>query len=116
MGRGIYAGYESYLDFATAVSGSGPAYVFLFMEALIAAAKDIGMPEEMAKTLVFQTMLGSVEYAQIAKKDLAELRRNVTSPGGTTAAALNVFEAGDFNALVKQAVEAAYKRSQELGK
>ena len=115
MGRGIYAGYESYLDLATAISGSGPAYVFLFMESLIAAARDIGMPEEMARTLVFQTVLGSVEYAQVSGKDLAELRRNVTSPGGTTAEALKVFEQGDFSGLVKKAVEAAYLRAQELG-
>ena len=115
MGRGIYAGYESYLDLATAVSGSGPAYVFLFMEALMEAAKEIGMPEEMAKTLVFQTALGSAEYAQVSGKDLAELRRNVTSPGGTTAEALKVFEQGDFTGLVKKAVAAAYLRAQELG-
>lgn len=115
MGKGIYAGYESYLDLATAVSGSGPAYVFLFMEALMAGAKEIGMPEEMAKTLVFQTVLGSAEYAQASGKDLAELRRNVTSPGGTTAEALKVFEEGDFTGLVKKAVAAAYRRAQELG-
>ena len=115
MGRGIYVGDESYLDLATAVSGSGPAYVFLFMEALIAGAQDIGMPKEMAKTLVFQTLLGSAEFARASDKDLAELRRNVTSPGGTTAEALKVFEQGDFTDLVKKAVAAAYRRAQELG-
>lgn len=115
MGRGIYTGYEYFLDLATAVSGSGPAYVFLFMEALISAAVEIGMPEEMAKTLVFQTVLGSVEYARESGKDLAELRRNVTSPGGTTAEALKAFEEGGFNGLVKKAVAAAYRRAQELG-
>jgi len=115
MGKGIYAGYESYLDLATAVSGSGPAYVFLFMEALMAGAKEIGMPEDMAKTLVFQTVLGSAEFAQASSKDLTELRRNVTSPGGTTAEALKVFEEGGFNDLVKKAVAAAYRRAQELG-
>jgi pyrroline-5-carboxylate reductase len=115
MGRGIYAGYESYLDLATAVSGSGPAYVFLFMEALMAAAKKIGMPEDMARTLVLQTVLGSAEYAQSSGKNLVELRCNVTSPGGTTAEALNVFEQGDFMGLVNKAVAAAYRRAQELG-
>jgi pyrroline-5-carboxylate reductase len=115
MGKGIYADSESYLDLATAVSGSGPAYVFLFMEALIAGAVKIGMPQDMAKTLVVQTLLGSAEYARASGKDLAELRRNVTSPGGTTAAALKVFEDGGFNPLVEKAVEAAYKRAQELG-
>ncbi len=115
MGKGIYAGYESYLDFATAISGSGPAYVFLFMEAMMSAAAEIGMPEEMAKTLVFQTVLGSAEYAKASPKDLAELRRNVTSPGGTTAAALKVFEEGGFISLVHIAVAAAYRRALELG-
>ena len=115
MGKGIYAGYESYLDLATAVSGSGPAYVFLFMEAMMSAALEIGMPEEMAKTLVYQTLLGSAEYARASGKDLAELRRNVTSPGGTTAAALKVFEEGGFTPLVHKAVAAAYRRAQELG-
>lgn len=115
MGKGIYAGYESYLDLATAVSGSGPAYVFLFMEALMSAAVDIGMPGEMAKTLVYQTLLGSAEYAKASAKDLAELRRNVTSPGGTTAAALKVFEDGGFTPLVHKAVAAAFKRAEELG-
>lgn len=115
MGKGIYAGYESYLDLVTAVSGSGPAYVFLFMEALMSAALEIGMPEEMAKTLVYQTLLGSAEYAKASAKDLAELRRNVTSPGGTTAAALKVFEEGGFTPLVRKAVAAAYLRAQELG-
>jgi pyrroline-5-carboxylate reductase len=85
------------------------------MESLIEAARDIGMPEEMARTLVFQTVLGSAEYAQVSGKDLAELRRNVTSPGGTTAEALKVFEQGDFTGLVEKAVKAAYRRAQELG-
>lgn len=116
MGRAVYTGYESYLDLATAVSGSGPAYVFLFMEALMAAAMEIGMPEEMARILVFQTVLGSAEYAQQSGKELAELRHNVTSPGGTTAEALKVFEQGDFSGLVKKAVAAAYKRARELGR
>jgi pyrroline-5-carboxylate reductase len=115
MGKGIYTGYEHFLDLATAVSGSGPAYVFLFMESLIAGAIEIGMPEEMAKALVFQTLLGSAEYAQQSGKPLDELRRNVTSPGGTTAEALKVFESADFQGTVKKAVAAAFKRAQELG-
>jgi pyrroline-5-carboxylate reductase len=115
MGKGIYAGYESYLDLATAVSGSGPAYVFLFMEAMMSAAVEIGMPEEMAKILVYQTVLGSAEFAKGSAKELAELRKNVTSPGGTTAEALKVFEEGGFTPLVHKAVAAAYRRAQELG-
>jgi pyrroline-5-carboxylate reductase len=85
------------------------------MEALMSAAVDIGMPGEMAKTLVYQTLLGSAEYAKASAKDLAELRRNVTSPGGTTAAALKVFENGGFTPLVHKAVAAAFKRAEELG-
>lgn len=115
MGRAVYVGHETYLDMATAVSGSGPAYVFLFMESLIAAAMEIGMPETIAKELVLQTLLGSAEFAQKADKDLAELRRMVTSPGGTTAEALKVLELGEFNALIKRAVAAAYQRAKELG-
>jgi len=115
MGRGIYTGYESYLDLATAVSGSGPAYTFLFMEEMIKAAETIGVPKELAKILVLQTVLGSAEYAKSTDKDLAELRSNVTSPGGTTAAAINVFEEGNFNGLMQKAVEAAFCRAKELG-
>ncbi len=115
MGRSVYVGYEIYLDMATAVSGSGPAYLFLFMEAFIEAAMAIGLPDDMAKMLVLETVLGSAEYARKTGKDLAELRRMVTSPGGTTAEAVRVFEQGDINDLVKNAVAAAYRRAQELG-
>jgi len=115
MGRGIYTGYESYLDMATAVSGSGPAYTFLFIEEMIKAAEAIGMPEELAKILVLQTVVGSAEYAKATEKKLSELRDNVTSPGGTTAAAMNVLEECDFGGFIQRAVEAAYRRAQELG-
>ena len=115
MGRGIYTGYELFIDLATAVSGSGPAYTFLFMEEMIKAAVAIGMPGELARILVLQTVLGSAEYATMIDKDLVELRRNVTSPGGTTAAAISVFEKGNFGGLMKDAVDAAYRRAQELG-
>jgi pyrroline-5-carboxylate reductase len=115
MGQSVYVGYEIYLDMATAVSGSGPAYVFLFMEALTEAARAIGLPDDMAKMLVLETVLGSAEYAHKANKDLLELRHMVTSPGGTTAEAIKVFEQGDFTEKVKSAVAAAYRRAQELG-
>jgi pyrroline-5-carboxylate reductase len=85
------------------------------MEEMIKAAEAIGMPEELAKILVLQTVLGSAEYAKMAGKDLVELRSNVTSSGGTTAAAINVFEDGNFSGLVQKAVAAAYRRAQELG-
>jgi len=116
MGKEIYVDDEKYIDMATAVSGSGPAYVFLFMESLVDAAVDIGLPHDMAKELVFQAVLGSGHFAQKSGKELAELRRMVTSPGGTTAEALLQFEKGQFNELVKQAVKAAYNRAKELGK
>ena len=114
MGREIYVDDEKYLDMATAVSGSGPAYVFLFMESLVEAAVHIGLPRDMAQELVLQTVLGSGHYVQKSGKELAELRRMVTSPGGTTAEALLQFEKGRFTDLVKQAVEAAYNKAKKL--
>ena len=115
MGKEIYVGDEKYIDMATAVSGSGPAYFFLFMESLVDAAVHIGLPRGMAQELVFETMLGSGHFAQRSGKPLAELRRMVTSPGGTTAEALLQLEKGGFSELVKQAVRAAYNKSKRLG-
>lgn len=115
MGRAIYTPNEAVLDMATAVSGSGPAYVFLFMEALIAAGQGLGLTPELSRLLTLETVLGATEYARESGKDLDELRRNVTSPGGTTAAALRAFEEGKFTDLIGQAVNAAYQRAQELG-
>lgn len=115
MGKEIYFDDEKYLDMATAVSGSGPAYFFLLAESLIDAAVHIGLPHKEAEELVSQTMLGSAHLVQKSGKKFAKLRRNVTSPGGTTAQALQVFEEGGFSDLVKEAVRAAYKRAEELG-
>jgi pyrroline-5-carboxylate reductase len=115
MGREIYFDNEKYLDMATAVSGSGPAYFFLLAESVIDAAERIGLPRKAAEELVLQTMLGSAHLMQESGKTPAELRRNVTSPGGTTAAALQVFDDGRFAELVKEAVAAAYNRAKELG-
>ena len=115
MGREIYFDDEKYLDMATAVSGSGPAYFFLLAESLIDAAVHIGLPQNEAEELVLQTMLGSAHLMQKSDKPPAELRRNVTSPGGTTDRALQVFEEGGFTKLVKEAVRAAYNRARELG-
>jgi pyrroline-5-carboxylate reductase len=115
MGGEIYFDDEKYLDMATAVSGSGPAYFFLLAESLIDAAVDIGLPKNEAGELVLQTMLGSAHLMQKSDKPPAELRRNVTSPGGTTARALQVFEEGGFASLVREAVRAAYQRAGELG-
>ncbi len=115
MGKEIYVDDEKYLDMATAISGSGPAYVFLFMESLIDAAVRIGIPGDMAKEMVFQTVLGSAHFAQKSDKPLAELRRMVTSPGGTTAEALAQFEKGNYTDLILRAVVAAYEKAKKLG-
>jgi len=115
MGKEIYVDDEKSIDMATAVSGSGPAYYFLFAEAWTDAAVNLGLPREMAKAMVLQTMLGSARLIETSGKEPAELRQMVTSQGGTTAAALGIFEAGDFKNLVARAIEAAYKRARELG-
>ncbi len=115
MGKEIYVDDEKYIDMATAVSGSGPAYFFLFVESLVAAARHIGLADGIAQELVLQTMFGSGSFLQKSGKSPAELRRMVTSPGGTTAAALDVLQKGEFAELVKQAVTAAYNKAERLG-
>ena len=115
IGMEIFVDDEKYLDMATAVMGSGPAYFFLFVEALVEAAVDIGFSPDMARELVLQTMLGSGRLIQESGKAPAELRRMVTSKGGTTAAALDEMGKGGFNELVLRAVKAAYNRARELG-
>lgn len=116
LGKEIYVDSEQYIDMATAISGSGPAYFFLMIEALMEAAVDIGLPVNIAEELAVQTMLGSGHLLQKSGKSPAELRKMVTSPGGTTEQALLQFEKGGFIPLIKQAVRAAYKRAQELAK
>ncbi len=115
LGKEIYVADEKYIDMATAVSGSGPAYVFLIIEALTDAAVHIGMPGEMASELVLQTILGSVRFAQISGKHPAELRDMVTSPGGTTAEGLFRLEDGGLRAILTEAVIAAYEKAKNLG-
>jgi pyrroline-5-carboxylate reductase len=115
MGAEIYVDDEKYIDMATAVSGSGPAYFFLMVEALVEAAAAIGLPSDMARQLAVQTMLGSGHLIERSGVAPAELRRRVTSPGGTTARALEQLEKGQFTELVKRAVQAAYDRARELG-
>jgi pyrroline-5-carboxylate reductase len=115
MGTEIYVDDEKYLDMTTAVSGSGPAYVFLWAEAMTEAAVKLGFTPEVAQKLVIQTLLGSAHLLQISGKTPAELRRMVTSPGGTTAEAIATFEKGGFNALISQAVTAAYEKAKKLG-
>ncbi|MDD5126715.1 MAG: pyrroline-5-carboxylate reductase [Dehalococcoidales bacterium] len=116
MGHEIYTCDETHLDMATAVSGSGPAYFFYFVEALSAAATKLGFTPEVSQHLVLQTMSGATRLLQQSEKTPAELRRMVTSPGGTTAAAIQRLEEGKLAELVNKAVKAAYNRARELGK
>jgi pyrroline-5-carboxylate reductase len=115
MGKEIYFDDERYIDMVTAVSGSGPAYIFLFAESLIEAAVKIGLPRQEAEILVLQMILGSAHLLVQSGQPAAELRRNVTSKGGTTEAALKIFENGGFSKLVEEAVKAAHRRAKELG-
>ncbi len=116
LGPEVFVEEESYLDMATAVSGTGPAYVFLFMEALIDAGVHLGFPRRIAEQLVVQTVRGSVEYYAQKKDHPAHLRNEVTSPGGTSAAALYYLEKAGFRTAISRAIWAAYERSQELGR
>ena len=115
LGIELFVNDESYLDMATALSGTGPAYIFMFMEALVDAGVHLGFSRRVAEQLVFQTMRGSLEYAAQSGKHVAELRNQVTSPGGTTAAALYHLEKGGLRTVLSRAIWAAYQRSVELG-
>ena len=115
MGKEIYFDDEEYLDMVTAVSGSGPAYFYLFAESLIDAAVGLGISRHEAEELVSQTMLGAAHLMQKSGKPPAELRRNVTSRGGTTERAIKVFEQNGLARIVIEAVRAACQRAKELG-
>jgi pyrroline-5-carboxylate reductase len=116
IGRELYVADENYLDIATALNGTGPAYVFMVLEAMIDAGVHLGLPRYMAQELVHQTMLGSVRYAVQSGRHVAELRNGVTSPGGTTASAMYELERGGLRTVLSDAIWAAYRRSMELGK
>ena len=105
---------EDLLDAVTAVSGSGPAYFFLLMEAMQKTAVNLGLDKETATSLILQTALGAARMASESELDLQELRARVTSKGGTTAAAIASFEHDDFHHNVSKALNAAYNRSREL--
>jgi pyrroline-5-carboxylate reductase len=115
LGREIYVPDEKYIDMATAVSGSGPAYIFLVIEALIDAAVHIGLPHEMAKELVLETVVGAGHLAQVTGEPPKVLREKVTSPGGTTAEGISKLEEGGLRELLLRAVTAAYEKARELG-
>lgn len=116
LGQEVFVEDEDYLDMATALSGTGPAYVFLLMEAMIDAGVHMGFSRRISKQLVFQTMRGSVEFAARSDKHVAELRNQVTSPGGTSAEALYHMEKGGLRTVISRGIWAAYQRSIALGK
>jgi pyrroline-5-carboxylate reductase len=105
---------EALIDAVTGLSGSGPAYCFLIIEALIDAGEKMGLPRDLAAKLAMQTMLGSARLCLQSDKHPAQLREMVTSPGGTTVAGLKALEEGKIRATILSAVEAATKRSKEL--
>ncbi len=115
LGEEIFVDHEDYLDMATALSGTGPAYVFLFMEALIDAGVHMGFSRRVAEQLVLQTIEGSIAYAREGHRHPAELRNTVTSPGGTTAEAMYQLEKGGFRTVISKAIWAAYQKSRFLG-
>ena len=115
LGSELEVDDEKFVAMATAVSGTGPTYVFLVMEALIDAAVHLGFPRHVAHDLVIETLEGSTLFAKQSGMHPAELRNMVTSPGGTSAAALHALEAGRLRTVLSDAVWAAYRRTDELG-
>jgi pyrroline-5-carboxylate reductase len=115
VGREMEVTDEKYLDMVTAVSGSGPGFLFLILEALIDAGVHVGLRRDLAEELAVQTLVGSGKLARELGKHPAELRNMVTSPGGTTAAGLQVLEDAGVRGTIIDAIEAAYLRAQELG-
>ncbi|MCA9909623.1 MAG: pyrroline-5-carboxylate reductase, partial [Anaerolineae bacterium] len=115
LGDELFVDDEKYLDMATALSGTGPAYIFLFMEAMIDAGVHMGFSRRDAERLVLQTMAGSVEYARQSGLHPAELRNQVTSPGGTSAEAIYQMEKGGLRTVLSKAIYAAYQKSVLLG-
>lgn len=114
VGLALWVSEEKMMDAVTALSGSGPAYFFLFIEALEEAAKTLGLPEKSAHLLALQTAFGATKMALESPEDCATLRKRVTSPGGTTEQALRTFEEGQLRQLVAKALTAAAHRSEEL--
>jgi pyrroline-5-carboxylate reductase len=115
LGKELEVDDEGYVAMATAVSGTGPAYVFLVMEALIDAAVHLGFPRHIAHDLVIETLLGGTLFAQATGDHPAQLRNMVTSPAGTSAAAIAELEKGRLRTVLSEAVWAAYRRTEELG-
>jgi pyrroline-5-carboxylate reductase len=116
LGREMYVENENMIDMATALSATGPTYIFMMMEALVDAGVHMGFSRHVAEELVTQTMLGSVLFARETHKHPAELRNMVTSPGGTSAEAIYQMEKGSLRTVLSKAVYAAYQRAVALGR
>ena len=116
VGEVVWVETDQLIDAVTALSGSGPAYVFLFLESLIQGAVELGLTADQAKKLALATLAGSTQLAQASDDTPDVLREKVTSKGGTTAAALDVFKNSNFTEIVKQAMRAADERAAELSK
>jgi pyrroline-5-carboxylate reductase len=115
LGRELYVADEKQIDMATALSGSGPAFVFLMLEAMVDAGVHVGLRRDMALEMALQTMIGSARFAQESAKHLAELKNMVTSSGGTTTEGLLVLEQAGVRAAIIEAVTAAYEKAKQLG-
>jgi len=115
LGKELEVEDEKFVSMATAVSGTGPAYVFLVMEALIDAAVHLGFPRHIAHDIVIETLLGGTLFAQATGDHPAQLRNMVTSPAGTSAAAIHELEKGRLRTVLSEAVWAAFRRTEELG-
>ena len=116
IGSDFYVEKEELIDMATALSASGPAYLFLFIESLIEAGKNIGLPDNLSKDLTTKMIDGSINLLNFSEEAPGTLRENVTSPGGTTEAALKVLMKNNFNKIIIEAIKAAHERGLELGK
>ena len=116
IGETINIKNEEFFDIITAISGSGPAYIFYILESFIELTKNYGLSEKIAKKLIIETLIGSVHLAKSSEKSISKLRENVTSPGGTTEAALKVFmdKNNGFSNLLAKTIEKAFLKSKEL--
>ena len=116
VGDVVWVDSDDMIDAVTAVSGSGPAYVFRFIEAMMAGARSLGLDEVQAKQLTLATLSGAAALAEQSSEPVSVLRERVTSKGGTTQAALDVLHAGEFGATIEKAMKAAYERAGELSR
>ncbi len=116
VGKTIWVNTENLLDVVASVSGSGPAYYFLMMQAMLKGAENLGLEAELAKTLITQTVIGAAKLAEMNNNEFAKLRERVTSPNGTTFAAINYFQQHDFSEIVAQGMQAAVERAKEIAK